>query len=60
DWNGRQFAVGASIGVAPFGDRTRDIATILHAADSACYAAKDGGRNRIHVFTPAGIAGIPT
>jgi diguanylate cyclase (GGDEF)-like protein len=43
--------VSASIGVAMFGDRPRTTsASIVSEADSAMYAAKDGGRDRIRFF----------
>ncbi len=48
-WDGKIFAVGVSIGVVPLGDATDDVAQALRAADSACYVAKDNGRNRVHV-----------
>jgi diguanylate cyclase (GGDEF)-like protein/PAS domain S-box-containing protein len=46
--DGRQFRIGASIGLVPLdGDWPNSVA-ILQAADAACYAAKDEGRNRVH------------
>ena len=48
-WHEKQFEVGASIGVAPIESGTGNIAEITAAADMACYAAKERGRNRIHV-----------
>jgi diguanylate cyclase len=44
------FGVGVSIGLVPITDSTVDISEILSTADSACYEAKDQGRNRIQVF----------
>ncbi len=46
------FAVGVSIGLVPFrsGKQTRE--EILSAADQACFAAKDSGRNRVHMYQP--------
>ncbi|MEB3356572.1 MAG: EAL domain-containing protein [Synechococcales bacterium] len=49
-WKDRSFVVGASIGIVTLDGETRDLATVLSAADVACYAAKDAGRNRIHVY----------
>ena len=49
-WQGRVFAVGASIGVVAIGAEFEDVADVLRAADSACYAAKERGRNRVHVY----------
>src|SRR5579871_4337192 len=49
-WEERVFRLGASIGVVPITADNEDVATILSAADSACQAAKEGGRNRVHSF----------
>ena len=48
---GKHFAVGISIGMCQITPTTESIATVMSQADLACYAAKDGGRNRIHVFS---------
>jgi diguanylate cyclase (GGDEF)-like protein len=48
-WDDKVFGVGASIGVAYTNAGEYDTATVLRAADSACYAAKRSGRNRIEV-----------
>jgi diguanylate cyclase (GGDEF)-like protein/PAS domain S-box-containing protein len=50
NWEQRIFEVGASIGVVEITNDSLDITQILSAADIACYAAKDGGRNRIHIY----------
>src|SRR5882762_1613108 len=49
-WEERTFRLGASIGVVPITADNEDVASILSAADSACQAAKEGGRNRVHSF----------
>lgn len=49
-WDERRFNIGVSIGIAPINGVTGSITAALSAADSACYAAKEQGRNRIHVF----------
>jgi len=49
-WNGRPFQVGASLGLVPITPDLGDVNDVLSAADSACYVAKDQGRNRIHVY----------
>jgi diguanylate cyclase (GGDEF)-like protein/PAS domain S-box-containing protein len=46
----RNFRLGASIGVVPITADNEDVASLLSAADSACGAAKEAGRNRVHCF----------
>jgi diguanylate cyclase (GGDEF)-like protein/PAS domain S-box-containing protein len=45
-----RFRVGASIGLVPVDERWTAISAIIQAADSSCYAAKEAGRNRVHVW----------
>ena len=49
-WDERSFRLGVSIGVVPISADNEDVAALLSAADSACAAAKEAGRNRIHSF----------
>jgi diguanylate cyclase (GGDEF)-like protein/PAS domain S-box-containing protein len=49
-WGNSTFSVGASIGLVPVTTSFRRVTQVLQAADAACYAAKDQGRNRIHVY----------
>jgi diguanylate cyclase (GGDEF)-like protein/PAS domain S-box-containing protein len=49
-WEDRKFRLGVSIGVVPITADNEDVAGLLTAADSACAAAKEAGRNRIHSF----------
>jgi diguanylate cyclase (GGDEF)-like protein/PAS domain S-box-containing protein len=51
-WVDKTFAVGASIGVAALDADSESVAAVLSAADTACYMAKDLGRNRVHVYHP--------
>ena len=46
-WDDRGFRLGVSIGVVPISADSEDVASLLTAADSACAAAKEAGRNRI-------------
>jgi len=48
---GREFQVGASLGVAMFPDDGEDAQTLLKHADIAMYAAKKRGRNNFQFFT---------
>jgi diguanylate cyclase (GGDEF)-like protein/PAS domain S-box-containing protein len=50
NWEERTFRLGASIGVVPISAENADVASVLSAADSACQAAKEAGRNRVHSF----------
>ncbi|MGD2118961.1 MAG: EAL domain-containing protein, partial [Chromatiales bacterium] len=54
-WNDRIFAVGVSIGIVNISRETEDLSQLLSLADAACYAAKDNGRNRVHVYEPDDI-----
>ncbi len=49
-WEERNFRLGVSVGVVPITAENEDVAALLSAADSACAAAKEAGRNRIHSF----------
>ena len=49
-WEERTFRLGVSIGVVPITADNEDVAALLSAADGACAAAKEAGRNRIHSF----------
>ncbi|VAW88909.1 diguanylate cyclase/phosphodiesterase (GGDEF & EAL domains) with PAS/PAC sensor(s) [hydrothermal vent metagenome] len=49
-WDGRAFRVGLSIGVVAITSETEGLTELLSAADSACYVAKERGRNCVHVF----------
>ncbi|MDQ2695051.1 MAG: EAL domain-containing protein [Pseudomonadota bacterium] len=51
-WGGRALEVGVSIGLVAITADSGELTDVLSAADSACYLAKDRGRNRVHVFTP--------
>ena len=46
----RRFRVGASVGLVPLDRRWRSITALMQAADVSCYAAKEAGRNRVHVW----------
>jgi diguanylate cyclase (GGDEF)-like protein/PAS domain S-box-containing protein len=49
-WQGKTFQIGVSIGVVELTAHIGAAAEALAAADMACYAAKDDGRNRIHLY----------
>jgi diguanylate cyclase (GGDEF)-like protein len=49
-WQERAFGIGVSIGMVEINADSGNLASLLSAADAACYAAKDLGRNRVHVY----------
>jgi diguanylate cyclase (GGDEF)-like protein/PAS domain S-box-containing protein len=51
-WENRSFTVGVSIGISEITMTSSTAVDLLKEADAACYAAKDRGRNRVHVFRP--------
>ncbi len=51
-WEGKSFRITASVGLVHVTGRDHTQAEILSAADSACYIAKDKGRNRVQPHTP--------
>lgn len=51
-WEDKLFRVGASVGVVPISDTDCSLTELMKAADSACYVAKEKGRNRVHVSQP--------
>lgn len=55
DWQGRTFGIGVSIGVTTMTRKSTDLNSVVSIADSACYAAKEKGRNRVQVYNPDDI-----
>lgn len=51
-WDNRSFSLGVSIGIAAINRTSGNAVDILKEADAACYAAKEKGRNRVHIFSP--------
>ncbi|MGY6215011.1 EAL domain-containing protein [Methylolobus aquaticus] len=51
-WQDKSFGVGVSIGLVKIAGGWENAASVLRAADNACYLAKDRGRNRVHVYEP--------
>jgi diguanylate cyclase (GGDEF)-like protein/PAS domain S-box-containing protein len=49
-WEDRRFRIGASIGLVPIIPKVDTLESVFRTADSACYAAKELGRNRVHMF----------
>jgi diguanylate cyclase (GGDEF)-like protein/PAS domain S-box-containing protein len=55
-WGASTLSVGASVGVVQITAETESVANVMSAADIACYAAKDEGRNRVHLYESDGIS----
>jgi len=49
-WDENRFTVGVSVGLVVVDDRWESLKTLFSAADSACYIAKNEGRNRVSVY----------
>ena len=54
-WQGKNFHIGASIGLVMLDRAGQTLADVLRQADIACYAAKDKGRNRLQVYLPDNV-----
>ncbi len=50
-WEAEVFRIGASIGVVAIGEAATGMSELQQLADAACYAAKDAGRNRVHLVS---------
>jgi Amt family ammonium transporter len=50
NWGDRSFSIGVSIGVVLISAESESMELVLSAADTACYASKDGGRDQVHLF----------
>ena len=50
-WQDRSFEVSVSVGVCPIEAASPGVPELLSAADTACYVAKDRGRDRIHAYS---------
>jgi len=48
-WGAKTFSIGVSVGLVEIMHESESLASLLSAADTACYMAKDRGRNRVCV-----------
>ena len=50
EWQDGAMNIGVSIGIVEINSTSESITSVMSAADVACYAAKDSGRNRVHMY----------
>jgi diguanylate cyclase (GGDEF)-like protein len=53
EWSDHAFQVGVSVGVVAITRLTPSLSAVFNEADSACFAAKEQGRNRVVAFHEA-------
>ncbi|NEQ98087.1 MAG: EAL domain-containing protein [Cyanothece sp. SIO2G6] len=51
-WNSQVFTISVSIGLAIIDARSQKLTDVLGTADSACYVAKNQGRNQVYFYQP--------
>lgn len=51
-WDDKSFEIGASLGLVEIDAGSTGLTEVMNAADSACYAAKRAGRNRLYRYQP--------
>ncbi|VAX13309.1 diguanylate cyclase/phosphodiesterase (GGDEF & EAL domains) with PAS/PAC sensor(s) [hydrothermal vent metagenome] len=49
-WGNNTFEVGVSIGLVPITAESGGASDVLSAADTACYTAKENGRNQVQIY----------
>lgn len=49
-WEDNTFRIAVSIGLIPINHSYHNLNDLLIKGDEACYAAKDGGRNRVYIY----------
>ncbi|MFT4584211.1 MAG: diguanylate cyclase (GGDEF)-like protein/PAS domain S-box-containing protein [Gammaproteobacteria bacterium] len=55
-WEERVYKISASVGLVSVNDQCEDSNSALSMAGTACFAAKDSGRNRIHSYQKDDLA----
>ncbi len=55
EYQSQTFKISVSIGVVPITGKESNIESLLQDVDSACYVAKQWGRNRVHLADPSDV-----
>lgn len=50
NWENNSFATGTSIGLVPINEYTSSVSETMSVADTACYEAKEKGRNQVQIY----------
>ncbi|MGC1309250.1 MAG: EAL domain-containing protein [Phormidesmis sp.] len=59
-WQGKVFSIGVSIGLVPIPtERVLSADELLDLADTACYTAKNKGRNQVQVYSECDASTLP-
>ena len=56
EWGGKAFQVGVSVGVVAVSKLSPSLSAVMSEADTACFTAKEQGRNRVFAFHDAGAS----
>jgi len=49
-WRGKHFSIGVSVGLVSIDAESGGLADVMSCADTACYSAKDMGRDQLQVY----------
>ncbi|MEO0421237.1 MAG: EAL domain-containing protein [Pseudomonadota bacterium] len=55
-WDEHTYSLRVSVGIVPITGESETVASLLAAADVACQAAKDAGRDRVHAYQVNDVA----
>jgi diguanylate cyclase (GGDEF)-like protein len=56
EWSGKAFQVGVSVGVVAISRLSPGLSAVMSEGDTACFTAKEQGRNRVFAFHEAGAS----
>lgn len=49
-WEDKTFSIGVSIGIVAINNNSQSLINTINSADSACYTAKNQGRDRVQIY----------